>query len=554
MKTIILVIILLFLFLLNFSNILHESFTDEYDSLFGGLLINRGAIIYKEFFSNHGPVTYYFAAVIELITKQNFFNFRVGYQFLIWSSEVLLTYFIWKRYGLREAIYTVFFFAIAAISLEFFWGHLLVADNLAGFLIVGTYIILFYYLIEKNISLKSLSITSLLCFLTLFTSYTFIFVVFLFYIFSLVSFFSKNNPYNMRQLLKVTFLIFCPYILFGLYLLFTKSWSDFYFQTVTFNKDYYVYGEAAKAKNIIELAFSLLTGNLSKYKDILFSFNQFTFNNPFVPTLFLSNTLLWVYLLLTRHIKSLILSIFVVLYVNVRNEPFKPGEIDFHATPYILISLFNGVYCLTHSWILFNKKVFWINKLAFGFATLILIIYLVNFFQFVYDKWWYIVNNKLNSNEPFYQSHPISPFLNPLLEADDYYYIGPYDPESNFYAKGKLASRYAYLFPAMEESSKIYTDFITDIDRNKPKIVIYHTEYNIFGHEPGKDFIKHIFENYVTLESLKSQKVYEYTPLIKFLGFFRYDLERHFFIRKDALDEILEKMALYGYIDNSQSI
>lgn len=68
MKIGILIILLLSLLLLNFSNILHESFTDEYDNLLGGSIINNGGLLYKDFFSNHGPAAYYLAAGIELIS------------------------------------------------------------------------------------------------------------------------------------------------------------------------------------------------------------------------------------------------------------------------------------------------------------------------------------------------------------------------------------------------------------------------------------------------------------------------------------------------------
>src|SRR5207248_2355706 len=108
---------------------------------------------------------------------------------------------------------------------------------------------------------------------------------------------------NKIGLIRVGMAVFIPYLLYGCYLMITNSWSDFYFQTVTFNKQYYVYGEAAKAKNIFDLGALLLVKSILKYRDLLLSFNQFNLKFPFMPTLLLTNTILWIYLLLTKRFR-----------------------------------------------------------------------------------------------------------------------------------------------------------------------------------------------------------------------------------------------------------
>lgn len=543
-------VLLLALLLFNFSNIVHVSFTDEYDNLLGGSLINQGVLLYKDFFTNHGPVAYYLAAGIETFSEKNFFNFRVIYQLLIQSGEVLFVYYLLRKYGLKEAIAVTVFFIITAISANFFFGYLLVADNLAGIFLTAAYIMVFYHLFKNKIpTLASIFVVSLLCFLALLTSYTYIFVTIFLYIFLFLNYFSKSENRNNKKLLKIELIVFGPYLLLGLYLLITKSWSDFYFQTVTFNQTYYVYGEAAKAKDIFELAYLLTIKILSKYKDLIFSFNQFNLQFPFMPTLLLSNTILWLYLLLTKRIRLFLFSFLCVIYTNSRNEPFSPGPLDFHSSSYVFISLFNGVFALFNIWSMLKIKINLLIKTLFYSASFLFIIYSISFFQFFYDRWWGIMQDKLTSKQPLYQIHPVSYYSDLLIGKDDYNLIGPYDPESNFYSQAKSTSKYYYLMPAMDKVPIIRKELIDDINRNKPKIIVYHTEMNILGVEPGKDFIHFLRKDYINLEDLRTYHNLKYKPVLKFVATFRYDLERHFFIRRDNLDEILRKMDSLGYIE-----
>lgn len=452
---------------------------------------------------------------------------------------MLFVYFILKKFGLKEAITTTIALILIALSANFFWGYLLVADNVAGIFLTATYIIVFYHLLKnKTPTLASIFTVSLLGFLALLTSYSYIFVVLLVYIFLL----------DRKRLFKIGLLIAIPYLLFGLYLQVSNSWSDFYFQTVIFNQKYYVYGEAAKASNMLELAYLLAVKTISKYKDLLLSFTQFNLEFPFMPMLLLSNSVLWLYLLLTKRIKLFLFSFLSVIYTNARNNPFSPGPLDFHSSSYIFISLVNGTFVLFHMWDVIKTRINLLVKILFGFVSALLVVYSVSFLQFFYHRWWWIMQDKLTSGEPLYQSHPVSPYLTVLIDDDDYYLIGPYDPESNFYARAKSASRYYYLMPAMDKVSQIRQELIDDINKNKPKIIIYHTEMHILGVEPGKDFINYIKKDYVNLEDLKTYENFKYTPVLKFVAGFRYDLERHFFIRRDNLDEILQRMDAAGFI------
>lgn len=204
---------------------------------------------------------------------------------------------------------------------------------------------------------------------------------------------------------------------------------------------------------------------------------------------------------------------------------------------------------LFNIWSILKIKINLLIKALFYSTSFLLIIYSISFFQFFYDRWWWIMQDKLTSKQPLYQIHPVSYYSDLLINKDGYYLIGPYDPESNFYSQAKSTSRYYYLMPAMDKVPKIRQELIDDVNKNKPKIIVYNTEMNILGVEPGKDFIHFLRKDYINLEDLRTYHNLKYKPVLKFVATFRYDLERHFFIRRDNLDEMLTKMDSLGYIE-----
>ncbi len=70
------VLVMLGIFLIN---TVHEQYPDEFDNILGGWYILHGRLIYTGFFTHHGPVAYYIAALVEIFSGQSFVRFRIVY-------------------------------------------------------------------------------------------------------------------------------------------------------------------------------------------------------------------------------------------------------------------------------------------------------------------------------------------------------------------------------------------------------------------------------------------------------------------------------------------
>ena len=46
----------------------HESYPDEFDNISGGWLILHGTLIYKNFFTHHGPFPYFLSSFLEIFS------------------------------------------------------------------------------------------------------------------------------------------------------------------------------------------------------------------------------------------------------------------------------------------------------------------------------------------------------------------------------------------------------------------------------------------------------------------------------------------------------
>ena len=91
------------LFCLFLLNAFHESYPDEFDNIMGGWYILHGKLIYSGFFTHHGPVPYFLAALLELFSWQSFVRFRIVYAIFLFLFNVFVFWF-YKKQTLRLKI------------------------------------------------------------------------------------------------------------------------------------------------------------------------------------------------------------------------------------------------------------------------------------------------------------------------------------------------------------------------------------------------------------------------------------------------------------------
>jgi hypothetical protein len=102
-------------------------YVDESDNLLGGQLITRGYRLYVDYFSQHMPAPYFFAAFASLIGARDLVTYRVVFAALV--ALVLLAAFLHFRSRL-SSIFLAALVVATAIGHPMFSGYMVLADHL----------------------------------------------------------------------------------------------------------------------------------------------------------------------------------------------------------------------------------------------------------------------------------------------------------------------------------------------------------------------------------------------------------------------------------------
>ena len=177
-----------------------------------------------------------------------------------------------------------------------------------------------------------------------------------------------------------------------------------------------------------------------------------------------------------------------------------------------------------------------------------LIITVFLFFTFIfllknsYDKYFQIYTQQMPH---IYDLSYTAEFVDQLVDKNDYYWIGPYEPEEEFFVKkAKLPGKYPTLLPQFREDEYLKSSFINQFENNKPAIVIYRHEASVFGTpalEFGKFFTNWMSDKYTSIENIKGIK-----DLKSPTGF---NLRTDLYLLNSRKSELLEKLKLNGFLE-----
>lgn len=141
-----------FAFLLLFTFSTFGAFVDEYDNIHGGLAIVNGGVLYKDYITQHTPVTYYLCAVFALLGASSLEQFRLSY----YITEAIVWGLVYLRYsekiGRRKLFILPAFSIVVISSVVPSQGTQILSDGIQGICTVIMLLEFLLYMNDKRIS------------------------------------------------------------------------------------------------------------------------------------------------------------------------------------------------------------------------------------------------------------------------------------------------------------------------------------------------------------------------------------------------------------------
>lgn len=530
----------------------HERYPDEFDNILGGKYLLSGKLIYSGWFTHHGPFAYYLSALIDLIGGTSFVHFRYIYAIFIFIFTLGTYIFLRKSLkGININFYLLFIFIVSLAS-TYFWGQMLLADILAAYLMAPVFCLVFLKIINrKKFELHDYIFISVLSSCALLSALTYLFLISGLYLFLAIYYFiQEKGNYKIVDILKIAFILVAPYIIYLIYLFVTRSFDDYLLAAIKFNKDYYIYYPGLEGKppmNPIRYGIIILQGFHNNYSSLLISARDFNFTYPFNITLAVANAVLAIYLILKRKYYALLLLIGFLAFANARSNPLESRETDYQSAVYIVISMFSLSYVLPQLYKELNMNIDYAKKLIFSFLFLVLLVYSFFGFTYILRKFSYKTYNRyMGLAAGIYDGPRIAPYINRIVEPNEYSWIGPFAFEELYYTKSKVPSKYQIYLPGMGKSQEMTDALISDFNKNKPEVIYFDKDYYILGNSPkeyGKPFLEFLNENYVLLDGYNNGEfVYSNAVDPSLL------LQSKLYIKKTSADKIIERLKREGLI------
>lgn len=541
-------VLILIIFLIN---TVHESYPDEFDNILGGWYQLSGQFIYKDWFTHHGPVAYFLSSLVEIFSGRSFVGFRLVYGFFLFLFTFGSFWYLKKSVKKISVNFYLGFIFLFAVSATYFWGHMMLADNISAVLLTPVFALVMLKMYSREfLSLKDFAFISILSSLAILSSLTFIFLLIFLYLF-LGIYYLSTYDYKIKELFniqtyKIAAIFIAPYLIFLFYLLITGSLNDFIYQAIIFNKKYYVYYPGSSGEvtiNPLRFAIVIAQEFHNNFSSLLIQVKSFEFAFPFNISLAVANMSLLIYLILKRKYTLAAFVLFWITFSNARSNPLTSKETDYQSAVYIVASLFNISFLIPALYEDLKKDVEYPKKLILSLLFILVLIYSFFNFAFLLRKFSYQAYDKYMGRAALIYDRPrIAPIINAITTKEDLAMIGPFEFEENFYLHAKQPSKYHILLPGMGSSERIQEELLEELNQNRPVVIYFDKRFHILGRSPemtGQFFLKFLDENYTTLFNHKAGSV-SYKSKIPIDD--KIDLETKLYIDKSRIPLIIQRL------------
>jgi len=529
------------IFLLFLVNSQYVSYPDEFINILGGKFILQGKVPYREFFDHHLPGAWYLSALLLLFSFGSFIKFRFWWGIVQFLVLFFVGRFVQKKNKELFPFYLGFFFIYPLITM-YYWLHLFIADGIAFLFFSSLFWMLIVESYQKQTSLKTLIFLSLCNCIFVFSSLTYIYIALLFYAWIFVLLIRSKQ--KKEGWIKFFLYSAAPYVLYALYLVVSNSWKEFYISNFIYNTTLYMRVPnytPGRFFNPFKFALTVIYNFYDSYIPLLVRIKEFNLYFPVDLVLALSTFLFAIFLLREKPIIG-VLYFFILSFSAPRSNLMKIGDADYQSGIFIALGVISFLLVLwRYKYTQFRfEPLEYVRKFLVGLAVLFAVFAALFLIKNTYDIFYFRYTQKMPG---IHDNPPTAYFFNEILGKDDYYWVGPYEPNEEFFIKAKLPGKFPSLLPQFRESSYFSGEFLKQFETNPPKIIIYKHDASIFltpALEFGKFFVDWMKGDYISLENIKGVQVLKSPETFK--------MAEDVYLLKSDKNNLLQKLVEKGYI------
>ena len=510
--------------------------------MLGGKAILMGHIPYRDFFDHHMPFAWYLSALLLIPSMGSYVTFRIVWALFVFAGLALLGFHIYKTNRSLHRYYALFVLLYPFIAM-YYWTHLFLADSLAFFFIAIT---LWLLLVEsfgvakprRWVVLVTTGTTAAL----VFSSMTYVMMAGVFYVWALYLMLMSRK--KIRDVFLAIGVIVTPFFIYAAYLLLTNSWREFYISNVVYNTKLYIaIPNYVKGRffNPFRFALTLVYNFAQQYLPLLSTVKFLDLFNPMAPLFAFATFLLLLYTFWKNKIVFLLFA-FVLAFSAPRSQFHVINETDYQAAGFIMVGLVSIFFLLwARLGIVIKDKAI---ELGVMLATLVVIIMTMGMSMFMvkhtYERWFLRYTQKMPAINDFSTT---AEFINNVLPDGGYYWVGPYEPQHQFFVKkAQLPGPYVSLLPQFREDDYFRNQFLQQLETAKPKFIIFRHLASIFNTPAdifGAFLLDWMKKDYARPTDLKWTVVGSPPS---------FNVNEDLYVRKSASEEMKNKLKALGYI------
>lgn len=225
--------------LLFISSVQYGSFTDEKEQFTAGWFISQGLIPYQDFFSHHGPLPLFFGTIPFVLlghSVQNFILLRI----LVFIFQLCCWSVLWKFSDKKYRPLVTSLILLTGVALPVFNLHMTLATSLTTPTLLVVALLTLQHIQTQKPNIRTIIVVfGAGAFICLWSSIATL-IPLLFLGILLALFWTKQKLWlkviKFRKPIIITTLL---QLIFPLFFLLTKSFTDFWWSIFTYNSSYY---------------------------------------------------------------------------------------------------------------------------------------------------------------------------------------------------------------------------------------------------------------------------------------------------------------------------